>query len=104
MSRRVSHSVLDPVIGPKLKALYPHLRIPNTFPPEGIVLAGHALAIVGAVGFAFSATHWWGGLLAALGVIGNHTADCVDGTHARSTGQCRNGGELVRLPRGTKSC
>ena len=95
MSKRISHSVLDPIIGPRLKALYPRLHIPNWFPPEGIVLVGHTLAIVGAVGFALSTRFWWGGLLAAIGVIGNHTADCVDGTHARTTGQCRNGGELL---------
>jgi phosphatidylglycerophosphate synthase len=53
------------------------------------------MAILGAIGFAFSTQTWWGGLLAAIGVIGNHTADCVDGTHARATGQCRNGGELL---------
>ena len=56
---------------------------------------GHLSAIIGAVGFAFSTQYWWGGVLAAAGVIGNHTADCVDGTHARRTGQCRNGGELL---------
>ena len=95
MSKRISHSVLDPVIGPRLQSLYPHLRIPKWFPPEGIVGIGHAFAIAGAVGFAFSTQTWWGGLLAAAGVIGNHTADCVDGTHARQTGQCRNGGELL---------
>jgi phosphatidylglycerophosphate synthase len=95
MSQRISHSVLDPWIGPRLKALYPHLHIPDRFPPEGIVLVGHLFAMIGAIGFAFSTTAWWGGLLAAVGVIGNHTADCVDGTHARSTGQCRNGGELL---------
>lgn len=95
VSHRVSHSVLDPWIGPKLKALYPRLRIPSWFPPEGIILVGHVSAILGAVGFAYSTQTWWGGLLAAAGVIGNHTADCLDGTHARQTGQCRNGGELL---------
>ena len=95
MSKRISHSVLDPYIGPRLQALYPHLRIPAWFPPEGIVLIGHLFAIAGAVGFAFSTQFWWGGVLAAIGVLGNHTADCVDGTHARRTGQCRNGGELL---------
>lgn len=95
MSRRVSHSLLDPTIGPQLKSLYPLLRIPRRFPPEGIVLIGHGFAIAGAIGFAFSTQAWWGGILGCLGVIGNHTADCLDGTHARSTGQCRNGGELL---------
>ena len=95
MSQRISHSVLDPIIGPRLKALYPHLHVPKGFPPEGIVLVGHVFALIGAVGFALSPTFWWGGMLAAVGVIGNHTADCVDGTHARATGQCRNGGELL---------
>lgn len=59
------------------------------------MLAGHLCAIAAAVGFAWSTTTWWGGLLMALGVAGNHFADCIDGTHARSTGQCRNGGELL---------
>lgn len=95
MSKRVSHSLLDPVFGPRIKALYPHLRIPAWFPPEGIILIGHLSAILGAVGLAFSTSTWWGGLLAFLGVAGNHFADCIDGTHARSTGQCRNGGELL---------
>ena len=95
MSKRVSHSLLDPHVGPRLAALYPHLHIPCWFPPEGIVLVGHLLAIAGAIGFAFSTTFWWGGLLAAFGIVGNHVADCVDGRHARSTGQCRNGGELL---------
>jgi phosphatidylglycerophosphate synthase len=87
--------MLDPYVGPRLQSLYPHLHIPERFPPEGIVLIGHLLAILGAVGFAFSTHYWWGGFLAAIGVVGNHTADCVDGTHARRTGQCRNGGELL---------
>lgn len=95
MAERISHSVLDPTIGPRLKSLYPHLHIPRAFPPEGIILVGHLFAVTGAVGFAFSTQLWWGGLLAAVGVIGNHIADCVDGTHARETGQCRNGGELL---------
>ena len=95
MAKRVSHSVLDPWIGPVLKSLYPILRIPRWFPPEGIVLTGHALAMVGGIGFAIATDHWWGGLLAMSGILGNHTADCIDGTHARATGQCRNGGELL---------
>jgi phosphatidylglycerophosphate synthase len=71
------------------------LRIPRRFPPEGIVLVGHGLAIGAAIGFAFSTREVWGGLLVAAGVAGNHVADMVDGTHARATGQCRNGGELL---------
>ncbi len=95
MSARVSHSLLDPWIGPRLQAVYPRLHIPAWFPPEGIVLVGHLLAIFGGIGLAFSVTHWWGGVLGAVGILGNHLADCVDGTHARRTGQCRNGGELL---------
>ncbi|PAY16199.1 hypothetical protein CKO51_27890 [Rhodopirellula sp. SM50] len=95
MSARVSHSLIDPIISPKLQSLYPHLRIPSGFPPEGIVLMGHLSAIIGAVGLAFSTTYWWAGIVGAAGIVGNHLADCVDGTHARRTGQCRNGGELL---------
>ena len=95
MSARVSHSLIDPIVGPKLQSLYPHLHIPHRFPPEGIVLVGHLCAIAGAIGLSLSTTYWWGGILGAAGIIGNHLADCVDGTHARRTGQCRNGGELL---------
>lgn len=92
---RVSHSLLDPWLTAPLKRLYPRLLIPRKFPPEGIVLAGHACAIAGAIGFACSAKWWWGGLVAAAGVALNHFADLMDGTHARATNQCRNGGELL---------
>jgi phosphatidylglycerophosphate synthase len=95
MSKRVSHSVLDPWIGPVLKSLYPKFHIPKWFPPEGIVLIGHGFAVVGGIGFALATQYWWAGLLAAFGIVGNHTADCIDGTHARASGQCRNGGELL---------
>ncbi len=95
MSKRVSHSLLDPMIGPPLASIYTYLPIPRWFPPEGIVAMGHLSAIAGAFGFAFSTTHWWGGIVAAAGIIGNHFADCIDGRHARATGQCRNGGELL---------
>jgi phosphatidylglycerophosphate synthase len=95
MPKRVSHSLLDPFVGPPIKRLYKHLPIPAWYPPEGIILLGHLSAIAAAVGLAHSTEAWWGGLVAALGVIGNHTADCLDGTHARATSQCRNGGELL---------
>lgn len=42
MSKRVSHSLLDPVFGPRLQSLYPRLHIPAWFPPEGIIGVGHA--------------------------------------------------------------
>lgn len=95
MSKRVSHSLLDPWVGPPIKAMYGRLGVPTWFPPEGIVGIGHVSAILGAIGFSVSTYHAWGGLLLAFGVAGNHFADCIDGTHARTTGQCRNGGELL---------
>ena len=95
MASRVSYSLLDPWLTHPIKGLYAKLRIPAAFPPEGIVVVGHLLAIAGAVGFALATKFWWAGLLAAVGVILNHTADVLDGTHARATGQCRNGGELL---------
>lgn len=95
MSKRVSHSLIDPFLTPPLKGLYARLSIPARFPPEGIVVAGHLAAIAGAVGFVFVSRCWWGGLLAAIGVALNHTCDVLDGTHARATNQCRNGGELL---------
>jgi len=95
MPKRVSHSLLDPLLTKPLKGLYAWLRIPAWFPPEGIVLLGHLCAIAGAIGFAYATRWWWGGLLGACGVALNHTADVLDGTHARATNQCRNGGELL---------
>lgn len=95
MSKRISHSVLDPWLTIPLKNLYRWLPIPKRFPPEGIVFTGHLFAIAAAVGFAYSTEEWWGGVLVAIGVAGNHISDCLDGTHARSTNQCRNGGELL---------
>ena len=95
MGKRVSHSVLDPWLTLPIKKCYPLLPIPRALPPECIVLLGHLLAIAAAFGFAFSTEYWWGGLLIALGVAGNHIADVLDGTHARATNQCRNGGELL---------
>ena len=95
MSKRGSHSLLDPWIGPAIKKIYPKLPIPKWYPPEGIIAIGHLFAILAAFGFAYSLTYWWCGLVIAIGVAGNHFADCIDGTHARSTGQCRNGGELL---------
>lgn len=95
MSARISHSLLDPHIGPRLSSLYQWMPIPRWFPPEGIVACGHLSAIAGAIGLGLSTQFAWGGLLAAAGIIGNHIADCVDGKHARATGQCRNGGELL---------
>jgi phosphatidylglycerophosphate synthase len=75
--------------------MYPRLGLSSHLPPESIVLLGHSCAAAAAVGFACSTSTWWGGLVGALGVIGNHLADVFDGTHARATGQCRNGGELL---------
>lgn len=95
MSKRISHSYLDPWLGPPIKALYRWLPIPRWYPPEGIIAVGHLAAVAGAVGFAYSTSTSWGGWLLALGVAGNHIADCIDGTHARATGQCRHGGELL---------
>jgi phosphatidylglycerophosphate synthase len=95
MPQRISHSLLDPFLSRPLKAMYGRLRIPAWLPPEAIVGCGHLAAILGAIGFAFSTRYWWGGLLAALGVAANHTCDVLDGTHARATNQCRNGGELL---------
>jgi archaetidylinositol phosphate synthase len=95
MPQRVSYSLLDPWITVPLKATYPRLPIPRRLPPEAIVACGHLSAIAGAVGFALSTRWAWAGVLAAIGVALNHTCDVLDGTHARATGQCRNGGELL---------
>ena len=95
MGERVSRSLLDPILAPWVPRLYRVMFLPRWLWPEAIVLVGHMLAVAGAFGFAWSVHRWWGGLLAAAGVAGNHLADMVDGTHARATDQCRNGGELL---------
>ena len=87
MGKRVSHSVLDPYLSPLVPPLYRLLPIPKRFPPEGIVVTGHLIAICGAVGFAYSTHRPWAGLVAAACVAGSHLADMVDGTHARTTGR-----------------
>jgi archaetidylinositol phosphate synthase len=94
-SNRVSHSLLDPWLTGPLKRLYPRLSLPRSLPPEAIIGCGHAAAAAGALGFALACQHPWAGLAGAAGVALNHTCDVLDGTHARSTGQCRNGGELL---------
>jgi phosphatidylglycerophosphate synthase len=95
MPQRVSYSLLDPWVTLPIKGLYPQLPLPRRLPPEAIVGCGHLAAITGAVGFAYATTTPWGGALAASGVALNHICDVLDGTHARATGQCRNGGELL---------
>jgi phosphatidylglycerophosphate synthase len=95
VSKRISHSLLDRIFLPMVPYMYRVLPIPRRFPPEGIVVAGHLIAIGGAFAFAYSTRAWWAGALAAAAVAGNHLSDMIDGTHARSTDQCRNGGELL---------
>lgn len=95
MGKRVSHSVLDPLLTTRVKKLYPALHIPRALPPEGIILVGFICAVGAGLGFANLTAYAWGGIVAALGVAGNHIADVFDGTHARATNQCRNGGELL---------
>jgi archaetidylinositol phosphate synthase len=95
MSARISRSLLDPWLTTPLRGLYQRLPIPRQVPPEAIVGCGHVAAIAGAVGFACTTRWWWGGLAAAAGVALNHFCDVLDGTHARATAQCRNGGELL---------
>ena len=95
MARRVSYSLVDPYLAPLMLMVYRLLPIPRRFPPEGIVLVGHLIAVAGGFAFAFSSTYWWAGLLAGVCVAGNHFCDMIDGTHARTTDQCRNGGELL---------
>lgn len=92
---RISRSLLDPWFAPAVPSLYRALAPPRHVAPEAIVVTGHLVALLGAVGFALSTTAPLWGLLAAFGVAGNHVADMLDGTHARRTGQCRNGGELL---------
>ena len=62
---------------------------------EAIVISGHLFAVAAAFAFAFADQYSMAGALASLGVVMNHICDVLDGTHARRTGQCRNGGELL---------
>lgn len=95
MSRRVSRSFLDPWYFKLVHALYPRLRIHPKLPPEALVAVGHLCAIAAAFGFAWSTEYWWAALILTAGVMANHLTDMLDGTHARATNQCRNGGELL---------
>ena len=95
MAARVSRSLLDPVLTQPLRSLYPRLGLPRRLPPEAIVLAGNAAAVGAAVCFALVVGTPWLGLVGAALVAAYHFADVFDGQHARATGQCRNGGELL---------
>ena len=70
MSKRVSHSLLDPFYSRLIPGIYGFLRIPRQFPPEGIVLAGHLLAAIGGLGFALAGKYTFAGLLVVLGLQG----------------------------------
>jgi phosphatidylglycerophosphate synthase len=87
--------VLDPWLTTPLRGQYKRLRIPPSIRPETIVGCGHLAAVIGALGLACSTRSVWGGLIAMASVALNHVCDVLDGTHARATGQCRNGGELL---------
>ena len=83
MPARISRSLLDPVLTPVAPHLYKLLNLSRKLWPEAIVVTGHLIAAAGAGALAFSTQYWWRGILAALAIAGNHTADMVDGTHAR---------------------
>ena len=95
MPARVTHSLLDPYVTTPARAWYPRLRLPRRLPPEAIVLFGNASAAGAAACLAASPGRPWAGLLGAGLVLLYHFADVFDGQHARATGQCRNGGELL---------
>ena len=92
---RVSRSLLDPWLTVPLKTCYRRLHLPASLPPEAIVITGHLFAVGAAFAFAFAGDYSFAGAAAALCVAMNHVCDVLDGTHARNTGQCRNGGELL---------
>lgn len=94
-TRRISKSLLDPYLIPLVPRLYALISPPRALPPEVIVAIGHVMALLGAIGFASASHSPLGGAFGALCVALNHLADMIDGTHARRTGQCRNGGELL---------
>jgi len=74
---------------------YERLNIPTWVPPECIVLSGFAFACLAALSFSFATTYSVAGLFAAFFVYCNFVSDYMDGRHARTTNQCRNGGELL---------
>ena len=94
-ANRVSHSLLDPYLTTPFRKYYPALNLPKRLPPEAIVLMGHAAGIAAALCMAVTPTIPWLGILSALFVVAHHLCDVFDGQHARATGQCRNGGELL---------
>lgn len=95
MSARVSHSLLDPYLTTPIRPWYRWLRLPPRMPPEAIVLTGHAAAIAAAACWGFAGTHPALAFIAAALIVMHHLCDVFDGQHARATGQCRHGGELL---------
>lgn len=75
--------------------VYKFLRIPAWIPPEAIVLLGFAFSCAAGYAFSIAPHNPTFALLAILAVYGNLLADHMDGRHARATGQCRNGGEIL---------
>lgn len=92
---RISRSLLDPWLTVPLKSCYQQLHLPASLPPEAIVITGHVFAVGAAFAFALAGDYSFAGVAAAFCVAMNHVCDVLDGTHARNTGQCRNGGELL---------
>jgi len=75
--------------------VYRMLHIPRWLPPEAIVILGFLFSVAAAFGFSYAHLHPHAALLASLFVYGNMVSDYMDGRHARATGQCRNGGEIL---------
>lgn len=95
--RKVSHSVIDILLNRRFRLkprLYRILPIPRKLPPEALVGTGFAMAVTSGLAFSQSADGWWGAAAALFAVL-YWLCDLVDGEHARQTGQCRNGGELL---------
>lgn len=92
---RISHSLLDPYLTTPLRAWYPFLALPKRLPPEAIVIAGHVCGVLAAISLALSPSWSLLAVFAGLFVVGHHLCDIFDGQHARATGQCRHGGELL---------
>jgi len=75
--------------------VYKALHIPKALPPECIVLLGFFFSAAAGIAFSQAENYVYAGLLGSLFVYGNLVSDYMDGRHARATGQCRNGGEIL---------
>ena len=90
-----SYSILDGIVTPRVRKIYPYLHIPVWFNPKLLIFAGQFFAILASFCLANIPEYSGLGFVAAFSVVLNYFFDLIDGHHARTTNQCTNSGEFL---------